>query len=370
MNMTHLSSSFLISLRPVVLLVLALVLTGCGKDKSAIEIEPTRPVKTILIESMGLENTREFPGIVDASQKAEMSFRVSGKLNELPVKEGDEITQGDVIAKLDDTDFKIALKDSSASHTRASADFKRAKKLLPEGHISRSDYDKLDAQLKTAAANLALSKQNLDYTTLRAAFSGVVAKRFVENFEEVSAKQKVVLLHDTSSLDVSIDLPENLMILITRGRRDEGSRRNVVAQFKAIKDRQFPLTFKEVSTAADERTQTFKVTFTMEPPEGFNILPGMISTVVADSSDIDSNDRTILLPVAAVVSNVDKQATVWLVDEKTMTVSPQKIRVGTMQKDRIEVIGLKSGNRVVTTGVPFLREGMKVSLLVTGEQPE
>jgi RND family efflux transporter MFP subunit len=367
--MKYLSNSFPILPRTVVILMLALVFSGCSDDSVDDKEEPVRPVKTILIESMGLENTRSFPGIVDASQKAEMSFRVSGKLNELPVNEGQEIEQGDVIAQLDNTDFNIALKDSRASHQRAKADFKRAKKLLPEGHISRSDYDKLDAQFKTATADLAQAQQNLAYTTLKASFSGVVAKRYVQNFEEVSAKQKIVLLHDTSSLDISFDIPENLMILINRGKRDGDSRRKVVAEFKAIKDKQFPLTFKEVATAADKVNQTFKVTFTMEPPEGFNILPGMITTVIADSSDLESNAQAILLPVAAVISNTDKQATVWLVDEKTMTVFPQKVQAGIMQKDQIEVTGLKSGNRVVVTGVPFLREGMKVSLLETGEQP-
>jgi RND family efflux transporter MFP subunit len=368
--MKTLHGTFLIIPRTAMLLMLTLVFSGCSKDEPEEAEEPVRPVKTILIESMGLENTRSFPGIVDASQKAEMSFRVSGKLNELPVKEGQKITQGDVIAQLDDTDFNIALKDSLASHDRAKADFKRAKKLLPEGHISRSDYDKLEAQSKTTTAQLAQAKQNLAYTTLKASFSGVVAKRYVQNFEEVSAKQKIVLLHDVSSLEISIDVPESLMILIDRNRRSGDSKRNVVAEFKAIEGKQFPLTFKEVATAADEVNQTFRVTFTMEPPEGFNILPGMITTVIADSSDLESSDKAILLPVSAVVSNTSKQATIWLVNEENMTVFPQVVQAGMMQKDQIEVTGLKPGNRIVVTGVPFLREGMKVSLLETGEQPE
>jgi len=357
---------------PVALTVLiaVLVLTGCGGEAPTEEAAEVRPVKTILIESTGMESIREFPAVVQATQKADLSFRVSGKLKEFPAKEGDEVQQGDVIAQLDDTDFKIALNDARAAYTRALADFKRAKELLPEGHISRSDYDKLDSQNKQSSASLQLAKQNLEYTILKAAFNGVVAKRFVENFEEVSAKQGIVLLQDISSLDIIFDIPESLMILVDRRKRGGKSGRNIVARFHAIKDKEFPLTFKEVATDADERTQTYKVTFTMSPPERYNILPGMKATVIADSSDIEGNELSVLLPVTAVSASSDKQATVWLVDEETMTVKRDQVEIGGMQQDAIEVIGLKPGSRVVTTGVAFLREGMKVSLLETGEQPD
>jgi len=355
----------------LVIWTLFVVLSGCSKsDQVETGVDSGRPVKTVVIQSIGLENTREFPGTVWAAQKADMAFRVSGKLNELPVREGDQVERGQVIATLDDTDFKIALGDSQASFTKAAADFKRAIKLLPDGHISRSDYDKLEAQHKTAMANLALSRQNLAYTTLEAPFPGTVAKRFVENHEEVNAKQKIVLLQDNSSLDISIDVPESLMIMIDRDKKDSGERRKVHAIFNAIKDRVFPLTFKEVVTNADIDTQTFKVTFTMIPPAGFSILPGMKATVIADSSGLEDNAEATLLPVSAVVADIDKQSIVWLVNEENMTVNPIVVQAGSMQRDSIEISGLKAGDRVVVTGVPFLRKGMKVSLLETGEQPE
>lgn len=351
-------------------LSLTLVLAGCGREAPPEEEPTVRPVKTILIESRGVQNFREFPATVKATQQAEMSFRVSGKLKEFPVKEGDEVGQGDVIARLDDTDFKIALNDARAAYTRALADFKRAKELLPQGHISRADYDKLESQHKQTNASLQLAKQNVEYTTLKAAFDGNIAKRLVDNFEEVNAKQAIIRLHDTSSLDIIFDIPENLMILFDRSKRGDRPDRKIVARFQAIRDKDFPLSFKEVTTDADARTQTYKVTFTMSPPERFNILPGMTATVVADTSHVEGKELSVLLPVTAVTASTDKQATVWLVDEKTMTVKPDQVKVGMMQGDRIEVIGLEPGNRIVTTGVAFLREGMQVSLLETGEQPE
>lgn len=354
----------------VISIASVLLLGGCGDKTPEEQPEPVRPVKTLLIEAMGAQSLREFPGIVRASQEAELAFQVSGKLKEFPVREGDDVEQGDVIAQLDETDFQIALNDASASHKKAKADYQRAKELLPQGHISRSDYDKLESQYNQALASLEQAKQNFDYTTLRAAFKGTVAKRFVENFEQINAKQKIALLQDHSSLDIVFDIPENLMILIDRHNRGNQPKRNIYAQFNAIPGEQFPLIFKEVATDADERTQTYRITVTMTPHERFNILPGMTTTVVADASHLKQFDQVVLLPVSSVSTNTDKQATVWLVDEQSMTVNPQQVEVGPMQGDRIKVTGLKPGNRVVTTGVAFLRKGMKVSLLETGEQPQ
>ncbi|TNF99923.1 MAG: efflux RND transporter periplasmic adaptor subunit [Gammaproteobacteria bacterium] len=367
--MRYANNKQLTNLYSISALALVVMLSGCGKNEPQEVAEPIRPVKTVVIEALGGKKIREFPGLVGASQRAEMSFRVAGQLAELPVREGDQIESGQTIARLDETDFKIALNDSKATYDKALADFKRAKELLPQGHISRSDYDKIDAHHKTAKANLNLSRQNLNYTTLTAPFTGTVARRYVDNFEEVSAKQNIVLLQDTTSLDIRFDIPERLAIMIDPSRRG-GESRNIFAKFGAIKGKEFPLTFKEISTDADPQTRTYKVTFTMPQPEGFSVLPGMNTTVVADTSHLESSEQAVLLPVSAVISDSNKQATVWLVDQETMTVHPHSVEAGSMQGNSITVTGLKSGDRVVIAGVPFLRKGMKVSLLETGEQPE
>ena len=79
---------------------------------------------------------------------------------------------------------------------------------------------------------------------------------------------------------------------------------------------------------------------------------------------------TVDLPVTAVVADADKSATVWIVDEDTMTVSAKSVKTGLLTSNSISVSGLEPGERVVTAGAAFMREGMKVTLLQTGEQPD
>jgi len=349
------------------LLASSFLLSGCEEPPQTI-VASSRPVKTIIVGGDATSNTREFPAVVDAIKKADISFRVDGQINKILVKEGDDVKKGQVLAELDPTDFKIKLKDRQASYDTAKANYDRAVTLVKKGAISKVDHDNIRAQYHTAKANLETAKQDLLYTKLKANFDGVIAKRHVENFEEVIFSQKIYSLEDVSALKIKIDVPENLMILIKRSR---DGKRNLRAVFDNISNQEFPLSFLETATKADPNTKTFKVTLRMDSPEKYNVLPGMTATVYAEMFSHESNsDAAFALPVSAVISDNEKQATVWVVDEKTMTVNPIQVTPGLMIGDTMQVTGLNPGARVVIAGAPFLRNDMKVTLLETGEQAQ
>ena len=92
------------------------------------------------------------------------------------------VKQGDVVAKLDPTDFQIAVDNKQATFTRAEKDYERGKKLVKEGHISKRDFDGLEATFLSTRAEFNLAKQQLDYTELKAPFDGVIARRHIQSF--------------------------------------------------------------------------------------------------------------------------------------------------------------------------------------------
>jgi len=112
---------------------------------------------------------------------------------------------------LDPTDFQIAVDNKQATFARAEKDYERGKKLVKEGHISKRDFDGLEAAFLTSRAEFNLAKQQLDYTELKAPFDGVIARRHIQSFEEVEAKQSIVTLNDNEILEVKFDLPEIIM---------------------------------------------------------------------------------------------------------------------------------------------------------------
>ena len=170
------------------ILALSLVLAACEEPPQTY-MASSRPVKTIVVGDTVAGDSRTFPAVVDAIQKADISFRVRGKIQNILVKEGDEVKKGQLLAELDPTDFNIRLKDRQASYNTAKANYDRAKELVDKGAISRVDHDNIRAEYFTATANLDGAEQELLYTRLNANFDGSIAKRHVENVAEGRAGQ-------------------------------------------------------------------------------------------------------------------------------------------------------------------------------------
>jgi RND family efflux transporter MFP subunit len=357
--------------RLTLLLSLLAGLVGCGEAEGPVPPPPVRPVKTLLIEAPEIGFVRTFPGRIEAARRADLAFRVSGKLAELPFKEGEEVTAGAVVARLDPTDYQIVYNDRKATFDRAKADYDRGRQLVEQGTISRRDFDALVASFKSAEAALQAAQQDLDYTRLEAPFAGVVARRYLDNFEEVQAREPVLALNDTTQLEVKVDIPEALMQRVRRVD-PEARKTQAYATFDTEPDRRYQLEFKEVATRADPKTQTFEVTMTMPPPEGLTILSGMTTSVVVDTRQLRPEPEEGIryyIPAAAVTGDTGLQPMVWIVDE-AMTVEPRGVTIGSMQGDAIEVTdGLQPGDRIVVAGAAYLAPGMQVRLLPESEQP-
>ena len=350
---------------------------GAGKDEAAAPAQPAsavvRPVKTFVVDTGGAASQRQFPGRIEAARRADLSFRVPGTVKDILVKEGDTVSEGAVLARLDATDFRIALSDRQASYDNARRNYQRARELLPSGNISRIDFDRTETSFKSAEAALRQSQQDLAYTELRAPFAGTVAKRLVQRFEEVTSKDAVVRLQQVNSLDVKIDLSETLLrsfaVPEERAIDYADTEAPAWATFEGKAERRFPLKIKEVATKADPKTQTFEVTFTMPNPRDVVVLPGMTATVTVDFRHLVQGSSDIWVPATAVLGDAALHPVVWVLDPLTMTVSRRAVRVGEMQQERIQVVeGLEGGEEIVAVGTSHMAEGMKVSRMSGGEQ--
>lgn len=337
---------------------LSLVLSACGED-DVVSPEPVlRPVRTMIVTSPDTGKSREFTAVVDAARKADLSFKVSGEIVKVFVKQGDEIKSGKVLAKLDDTDINIQLDEAQSSFEKAQADYTRAKKLIQSNTISKADFDQVKANFNSAGAVLKGVENSLAYTELKAPFSGVVARKYVENFEEVNAKQPVFALHDLSKVHLKIDIPESIMV---QARPDNPPK--LTAYFEAIPDATFPLSIGEVSTAPDEATKTYEVTLIMKRQKNRNILPGMTARVVAERTLAESFDANFYLPASVVLK--DSQGhyvfTVADNDNGTGTVHRTEVTIGEISQLGIEIFnGVREGEQVLTAGMSKVSDGMQV----------
>ena len=371
-------SRFALTLAGLLLILPGLV--ACGDAEQTAPEPVTRPVKLFRVEGGSGEGIRTFPGRVDASQRAELAFRVSGRLQEILVKEGDLVQEGQVLARLDPTDYQIALEDREATYDNAFRNFERAKELVVDGNISRIDFDRMEANFRSAAAALSQAKRDLEYTVMVSPFTGRIAERKVENFEEISARQTIFSLQNINRLDVIIDIPESLVRSVRGSARDddpmgsgkasaERSEVRAWAKFEGRPDQRFPLQPKEIATKADPQTRTFRATLTMDAPKSFNVLPGMTASVVLDISHLVNDEGVRWVPVRSVQADSGLSPRVWVLDPESMTVSPRDVEIGRMSGDMIQITGgLEGGEEIVAVGAPYLAEGMRVTRMESTEQ--
>ena len=351
------------------------VVGGCEKKVDLAPKTVTRPVKVITVDSGTDAGLVSLPGKTRANQRADLSFKVSGPLVELPVEEGQEVKKGALIGRIDSRDFEADLRNAQGKLAKAKAALK----------LARSEYDRVQriqkqdpgamsasmveqrreavdgarSEIKSLKAVVDMSKLQLSYTYLRAPFAGVIAHRYVDNFQKIQAKQPIVFLQDISAIEILVDVPETLM-----ARVREGEEPDVVAKFAVAPDQTFPLTLKEFSTEADPQTQTYQVVLEMPRPEDINILPGMTATVEGNPESHVGKSPRIVIPAIAVTQDSEKKPYVWVLDEAEMTVKKTVVRVGELTgSDGIVILdGLSGGEKVVTAGVTKLQAGMKVSI--------
>lgn len=361
------------------LIVATLLLGACAQEQAELPEPASRPVKLFTVGGGSNDAVRTFPGRVDATQRAELAFRVGGQLRELLIKEGDLVKKGQVLARLDPTDYAIVVEDRRAAYDNARRNFERGKDLIEDGNISRLDFDRMEAEFRSASAALNAAEQDLEYTVLTAPFSGRIARRNVENFEEVVPRQTVIWLQNIDELDVIINLPESVVrsvrdkpgpdVDLRRGETADSIRATV--RFDGRDDREFPLRPKEIATKADEQTQTFRATFTMDAPTDFNVLPGMTATVELDLTGVVTRESVRWVPARAVQADSSMSPRVWVLDPDTMTVSAQPVEIGRMSGRSVEIrAGLEGGEDIVAVGAPYLAEGMKVSRMPKTEQAQ
>ena len=341
--------------------MLAMALQGCGEKKTEeLPQQIIRPVKTIVVT----ENEafiRTYPGKVEGAESVNISFRVSGPLLQLPAKEGDQVKAGDLLAKMDSRDYDIALTQAKAEFNKADADYQRYKKLYEKDAVALADLDLYRSKRDVAKAKVEDAESAVKDTELRAPFDGQIGRIYVDNFQEVHAKQDILSIYDSKNIEIVIDLPENVV-----ANYKEGAKASLTARFDSAPDRDFDLRVKEFSPQADPTTQTYRATLMMPLPKDINIWPGMTASVELKVDTQNFREKmNVTIPSTAVFPGDSGESFVWVVEPNQLIVNKRQIQVGAVTgMASIEVLeGLKAGERVVTAGIKQLKEGMRVKLL-------
>ena len=342
------------------------------KKEGAPEELVVRPVKSMIVGEAFGNPELYFPGLVGANAGVDLSFEVTGRLIEMPVKKGLQVKKGDLLGKLDPRDFENEVKNSEAEKERAKSSFDRMAKALESNAVSKEDYSKAKADFDKAAAQLEIKRKALEDTRMLARFDGLIANTYVDTFDTLTAGTPILTLQDVSKVTVDVAVPEQYVI---SGPQRNPSNRIYQAMFDGLPGRRFEVTFKEFTTKADERTQTYLASFEMPAPTDVRILPGMSATIaVTGMLDAPEGQKGLALPSDAVGIDGQGQHFVWMLekgDGDLFVARKRVVKVGDRQGATIQVVdGLKSGECVATAGISLLVEGRKVTLLKPAQKKQ
>ena len=343
--------------------ILATALLGaCGKEETAQQDDYVRSVKVVEIGSSVLERVYEFPGQIQAGQQLDLAFEVPGKLTAIKVKEGDMVKKGDLVATLDTRDYQASLNSAKATLEEAKLERDRNQRLFDQQAGSKESVEKSIRTVQTAQASFDKARKAFEDTSLKAPFSGVVAKVFVDDFQNVSANQDIVVMQDTTTFEAVIDIPETLWVLAKPGLSNEerNKRSRPEIRLTALRGESFPATISETSMLADPKTRTFAVTLAFSPPADLNISPGMTAAAILHwAREAQGGANIFSVPVGAVGFDDAGKAYVWKIDREKMIASRLVVEAGEVSEGMIGISGeIGEGELIAGSGVAQIRQGM------------
>jgi membrane fusion protein, multidrug efflux system len=357
------NSSLIRRRRVLVALALPLALAACGERKTA--QDPVRPVKAFVVKAPAAERTLAYSGVVAPRIESQLGFRVSGKIVERFVNIGDRVRAGQEIARLDEKDLKLAENSARAAAVAAKTRLAvakdaldRAAYLLPKGFIAKAAFDQRQLEYDAAKSALDSAEDQLNqavnatsYALLSADKDGVVTSVRAEPGQVVGAGQAVVMLAHSGEIEVSVAVPENEIAKLKAG---EAARVALWAAPEVASEGKI----REIAGAADPASRTYGVRVTVSAPAPAMRL-GMTSSV---SFKVPEANAPVVAPLTAFTEEGGKTV-VYVADPEKQTVARREALLDGVTEDGVRVrAGLAPGDIVVTGGVQFLKDGMRIKL--------
>lgn len=341
-----------------------ILLTSCHDGE---ENKNIRAIQYVEVSEASSGQVRRISGIVQTSQKADLSFEISGNVISVDVNLGSHVKMGDLLARLDPKPYQLNVNAMQAELTKAKAlladkqsDYQAKAKLYEKHYVSKSVLDtaKADSEAATqnvesAIAKLALAERELKNTELKAPFDGEIAKRMVDPATNVAVGQPVFQLLGKGGLEVEAAIPESL-------RREISIGMPVVIVFPSLNGEKANGELSEISASANE-LNAFPIKVKTEPAPG--VYPGLTAELIFNYQH-GSGALIFLIPATALLPGEDAHAAyVYVYDPKTSTVHKKAVVAKQMQENQVEIVsGLSLGDIVATAGVHFLYDGQKVKL--------
>lgn len=333
--------------------VVAALLCGCaGGSKSepfVQRVSLTQPV------ALGGETTRTYSGIVRAAHEVNLGFKTAGQIARIHVSEGDYVRRGQLLAELDDADYRLGVEALQIQYDQLRDEVERTRQLFEQRSVSANDFEKARAGLRQLGVQLQVNRNKLDYTKLYAPTDGYVQAVNFSPAEMVDAGTAFATLLDLSGMEVEVDIPA-----VEYLRRDRFTR--FACRASGVEG-EIPLRLSGLPPKADGN-QLYHLTLAFAARPDRQLTAGMNVEVRITESDT-TRRRGFALPLGAIFLEGDTPS-VWVFGADS-TVRRRAVVLDNTDAEGRAVVreGLDGSEQIVRAGVSALEEGEKVRVVAS-----
>jgi RND family efflux transporter MFP subunit len=351
-------------LAPLLTIGVALLTGACNQTHEVAKQAPPPPVLVAQAHFAPREEAQSLAGVVKARIESDLAFRIAGKIATRLVDTGAVVHEGDPLARLDDTDFRLQLEEAqaeessaSAALTQAEAEERRLTTLSKQGWTANADFDRAHsaadqarAAVIRAARAVVLARHSIDYATLRADADGVISAVSAEPGQVVAAGAPIVRLAHANELEAAVSIPETLI--------DRVGSAPARVEFWALPGVSVVAKLRELAPTSDPATRTYPARFTLvDAPADVRL--GM-SLTVALQTDSAAVAR---VPITAVF-DAGLGPSVWVVDPVAVTINAVRVELAGYDSESAFIgSGVPEGAKIVALGVHKLDQGEKVRVV-------
>ncbi len=328
-------------------------LSGCGvgqasvSDDETIQAATPVPVEVAQPFRADIYATYAATATIASDADAPVVARVGGEIVELLVEEGEQVSEGQVLARLDGERLRLEMLAAKANLEQARREFERNGDLHERGLISASMFDELQYDLEALEATYELKKLNFEYSKIRAPISGVVASREIKPGQTLAIGDVAFRITDNRELVAYLQIPQSELPKFSAGH----TARIEVASMPGTA---FPATIERISPTIDTRNGTFRATAFIDNAAG-ELAPGMFGRFTIA---YERHSDALVIPAEALIDEDDESA-VYIVNDGA--VLRRLVETGIESDGKIEILGgLSEDDVVVVVGHSGLRDGSKV----------
>lgn len=340
--------------KKLVFIILSLfIFIACSSNQASrrTDSQAAIPVVTQTVKTTSIPDPLIISGNVEGNRTVRLGFLVGGRINFIGPAEGEHVNKGELVARLDSTNYSIAKSMADVQVRQARDEYKRLRLMHKRKSISESDFKKAGFALENALNQQRLRAKNLSDTRLHSPIDGILLKKVMEVGEITGKGKPLLVISDIRKVKISAYIPEDELNAIQLGQHAAVTVSSIDSTYDGI--------ITEIGSAADPDTRTFTIKIELDNPREL-MRPGMIAEVKLDTI---KSDRVITVPTEAVLHDIDNQAFVYVVDTERNKAFKRTVTVGEIVDNWVEITtGLNTGETIVTGGQHKLSDGSFITI--------